>query len=72
MVLGLLIAAAKSSFDTQSSQITQLTADMILLDNLLGQHGPEGRPIRGKNAQYHRPTVVPVRSTNVPFIRSEK
>ena len=48
LVLGLLIAAAKSSFDTQSSQITQLTADMILLDNLLGQHGPEGRPIRGK------------------------
>ena len=25
LVLGLLIAAAKSSFDTQSSQITQLT-----------------------------------------------
>jgi hypothetical protein len=32
LVLGLLIAAAKSSFDTQSTQITQITADMILLE----------------------------------------
>ena len=28
LVLGLLIAAAKTSFDTQSTQITQITADM--------------------------------------------
>ena len=48
MVLGLLIAAAKSSFDTQSTQVTQITADIILLDNLLAQYGPEGRPIREK------------------------
>jgi hypothetical protein len=46
LVLGLLIAAAKSSFDTQSTQIKQITADMILLDNLLGEYGPEARPIR--------------------------
>ena len=46
LVLGLLIAAAKSSFDTQSTQITQITADIILLDKLLAQYGPEARPIR--------------------------
>lgn len=46
LVLGLLIAAAKSSFDTQSTQIKQITADIILLDNLLAQYGPEARPIR--------------------------
>src|SRR5215468_1277682 len=45
-VLGLLIAAAKTSFDTQSTQITQITADFILLDNLLAEYGPEARPIR--------------------------
>ena len=45
LVLGLLIAAAKSSFD-QSTQITQITADIILLDRLLAQYGPEARPIR--------------------------
>jgi len=48
LVLGLLIAAAKSSFDTQSSQIKQFTADLILLDDLLGQHGPETTPIRAR------------------------
>ena len=46
LVLGLLIAAAKSSFDTQSTQITQITVDIILLDNLLAEYGPEARPIR--------------------------
>jgi hypothetical protein len=46
LVLGLLIAAAKTSFDTQSTQITQITADFILLDNLLAEYGPEARPIR--------------------------
>ena len=46
LVLGLLIAAAKSSFDTQSTQITQITVDIILLDNLLAEYGPDARPIR--------------------------
>jgi hypothetical protein len=46
LVLGLLIAAAKSSFDTQSTQIKQITADIILLDNLLADYGPAARPIR--------------------------
>ena len=46
LVLGLLIAAAKGSFDTQNNQIKQITADVILLDNLLAQYGPEARPIR--------------------------
>jgi hypothetical protein len=48
LVLGLLIAAAKSSFDTQSGQIKQFTADLILLDDLLGQYGPETTPIRAR------------------------
>ncbi len=46
LVLGLLIAAAKSSFDTQNTQIKQITADMILIDGLLAQYGPEARPVR--------------------------
>src|SRR5580692_850421 len=46
LVLGLLIAAAKGSFDTQSGQIKQITADVILLDALLEQYGPETQPIR--------------------------
>lgn len=37
LVLGLLIAAAKGSFDTQTSQVRQITANLILLDNILGR-----------------------------------
>ena len=46
LVLGLLIASAKGTFDTQSSQVKQITANLILLDNLLAQYGPDARPIR--------------------------
>jgi hypothetical protein len=46
LVLGLLVAAAHSSFDTQSGQIRRMTANIILLDTLLQQYGPETRPAR--------------------------
>jgi Protein of unknown function (DUF4239) len=46
LVLGLLIASAKSSFDTQVAQVKQLTADVILLDQLLAQYGPEAASVR--------------------------
>jgi hypothetical protein len=46
LVLGLLIAAAKGSFDTQTGQVRQITANLILLDNTLAQYGPEARAIR--------------------------
>ena len=35
LVLGLLIASAKTSYDTQSAQVQQMTANVILLDGLL-------------------------------------
>jgi hypothetical protein len=41
LVLGLLIASAKSSFDTQSGQIRQVTANIMLLDVFLKEYGPE-------------------------------
>jgi hypothetical protein len=46
LVLGLLIASAKSSYDTRSGQVQHLTADVVLIDQLLAQYGPEARPIR--------------------------
>src|SRR5215471_10360790 len=46
LVLGLLIASAKTSFDTQVSQVKQLTADVILLDELLTHYGPEVATVR--------------------------
>src|SRR5689334_8457812 len=46
LVLGLLIASAKTSFDTQVTQVKQLTADVILLDQLLTHYGPEAVSVR--------------------------
>jgi hypothetical protein len=46
LVLGLLIASAKSSYDAKNSQVKQITANVILLDQLLAQYGPEARDTR--------------------------
>ena len=40
LLLGLLIASARSSYDTESTQVKQIRADLILLDN----HSCEVRP----------------------------
>ena len=46
LVLGLLVASAQASYQTQSNQIRQLTANVILLDNILVRTGPEAPPLR--------------------------
>ena len=46
LVLGLLLASAKGSFDTQSAELTQLAANVVLLDRALAHYGPETRPAR--------------------------
>jgi hypothetical protein len=51
LVLGLLIASANSSFDQKTSQVRQLTATIILLDDLLTQYGPEAIPLRTRLRQ---------------------
>jgi hypothetical protein len=57
LVLGLLIASAKSSYDTKSDQVQHLTTDVVLLDQLLAQYGPEARPIRELMRQALGPLV---------------
>ena len=46
MVLGLLISQAKSSFDTQSNEITGTSSKFILLDRALAGYGPETKETR--------------------------
>ena len=46
MVLSLLIASAKGSYDAQGSEITQFAANVALLDRVLGHYGPEAREAR--------------------------
>ena len=41
LVLGLLIASAKSSFDTQRNGLAELSANVILLDRVLAHYGTE-------------------------------
>jgi hypothetical protein len=47
LVLGLLVAAAKGTYDTQSGAIKQLSASFLLLDRFLGRYGPETKEARG-------------------------
>src|SRR2546430_17090666 len=46
LVLGLLIGSAKSSYDTQSTQIKQMTANIVLLDRFLEENGPKTGAVR--------------------------
>jgi hypothetical protein len=46
LVLGLLIASAQSALQTQSNQIKQMTANVILLDNMLVRSGVDAQPVR--------------------------
>jgi hypothetical protein len=46
LVLSLLIASAKSAFDTRSNQLVQVSADMIMLDRALARYGPETKEAR--------------------------
>lgn len=46
LVLGLLVASAKSSFDAQSSELTQASANIVMLDQVLAKYGPETREVR--------------------------
>jgi hypothetical protein len=47
LVLGLLIASAKNSYDARTTQFKQITANVILLDLLLEQYGPDAQNLRG-------------------------
>jgi len=47
MVLGLLIATAKSTYDTQNATVKELSTRVILLDRTLAIYGPETKEARG-------------------------
>jgi hypothetical protein len=46
LVLGLLIGSAKSTFDTQGSELIQMSSNVVLLDRLLSHYGPEAQESR--------------------------
>jgi hypothetical protein len=46
LVLGLLIASAKSSYDTQNAELTEMASKAVLLDRILAHYGPETKEAR--------------------------
>jgi hypothetical protein len=46
VVISLMIASAKSSYDTQDAHFRQFAAYLVEADQLLAQYGPEAMPVR--------------------------
>ena len=46
LVLGLMIATAKSSYDTQNEAVKHTAAKVLLLDRMLANYGPETKEAR--------------------------
>ena len=46
LVLALLFASTRTSFERTSGYVSRMTADITELDKLLGEYGPEAKPIR--------------------------
>lgn len=58
LVLGLLVATAKGSYDDQKRGLDQISADLVLLDGALAQYGPEAQVAR---LQLHHLVTVAVK-----------
>ena len=46
IVLGLLVASAKGSYDTQKNEITEMSVRIVLLDRVLAHYDPESATAR--------------------------
>ena len=46
LVLGLVTASAKSSFDTLDAAVKESAAEVLTLDRTLARYGPESEPVR--------------------------
>ena len=46
VVLGLLVQSAKSSYDRQNTELTEMSAKIVLLDRVLAHYGPESKEVR--------------------------
>ena len=58
LVLGLLVASAKNSYDDQKSGLDQISANLILIDSVLAQYGPQAQEAR---LQLHHLVTVAVK-----------
>lgn len=56
MLLGLLISSTRGSYEEKRGQVIRMTADLIELDILMKDYGPEGRAVR----QVMRDAITPM------------
>ncbi|HSV05678.1 MAG TPA: hypothetical protein VLI07_04155 [Candidatus Binatus sp.] len=52
LIVGLLLASAKGSFDTRNNELNQLWANLILIDHQLERYGPETKEARDLLRRY--------------------
>jgi hypothetical protein len=57
LVLGLLVASAKSAYDTQSNELTAMAAKIVLLDRGLALYGPDAEGSRDQLRRVVHDTV---------------
>jgi hypothetical protein len=46
LVLGLLVASAKASYDQQRTELTDMSSKIVTLDRVLAHYGPETKEVR--------------------------
>ena len=46
LLLGLLVASGKTSYEVRRAEVTEIAADVILLDRTLAHYGPEATELR--------------------------
>src|SRR4029450_5855832 len=71
LVLGLLVASAKNVYDTQSEELTKLSANVMFLDRVLAHYGPEAAPARARLKQNVAATADCLRSFETAPASSE-
>ena len=69
LLLGLLIASAKSSYDAQKNELIQMSADIVQLDRILARYAAEAN---GARAVLRRAVVLVNQSWSEDASRSER
>jgi hypothetical protein len=64
LVLGLMVASAKSSFDEVGAALKQTATKVIVIDRLLAQYGPEAKDVRELLKRQYAERVERLFSTN--------
>lgn len=75
LVLGLLIASAKSSFDTQAAELTEMSSRIVLLDRVLAHFGPgaeESRNMLRGVTDESLDRIEPQRAPVAPRFKSQR